>query len=71
MVSAWKMHTNHNCQMFSHRVVHICVCNSYTHLGVYVYIHFVQNLYQLCLITCSANILKHIVFQEFTIKTPA
>ena len=29
---------------------------------------FLWNLYQLCLVTCSANTLKHSAFQEFAIK---
>ena len=31
---------------------------------------FLTNLYQLCLVTCSAIILKYTAFREFTIKTP-
>ena len=31
--------------------------------------HFLQNFCQLCLVTCSANILKLDVFREVAIKT--
>ena len=33
------MHANHSCQILSHRVVYICVCITYTHLYVCIYIH--------------------------------
>ena len=33
-------------------------------------VHFLRNLSQLCLATCSANILKHAVFREFVLKIP-
>ena len=33
--------------------------------------HFLRNLYQVCLITCLANILKDTAFQGFVMKTSA